>query len=231
MSEGKREKNYFQHYRKKWEKIPQLRGWLSEAPSTNPEHAKAFCKYCQKKLVPHVTGLLKHASCRNHLKAAKEYVDKINAAVRRAQEKALSTSVSVTNNEDSKTTEVQNEPSQTEDSTMGEILTVPPESKEVEANDNVDGSTAQEDTTEKSAEPNQLLVENLSDDMETDMETVTVIMDPISHTKKLKVVTNPGPLSTHVLDTIRGSPAIGLVVTLYRLKDSRWTLISERLYL
>lgn len=114
MSISKREKSYSQHYRKKWEQIPQLRGamgvlthlyilmpenvnitylscvfagWLSEAPSTNPEFAKAFCKYCQKKLVPHVTGLLKHGSCRNHLKAAKDYVDKINAAVRRAQEK------------------------------------------------------------------------------------------------------------------------------------------------
>jgi hypothetical protein len=114
MSVSKREKSYSQHYRKKWEQIPQLRGakraskifpsflpqnvnitylncvfagWLSEAPSTNPDYAKAFCKYCQKKLVPHVTGLLKHGSCRNHLKAAKDYVDKINAAVRRAQEK------------------------------------------------------------------------------------------------------------------------------------------------
>lgn len=114
MSNSKREKSYSQHYRKKWEQIPQLRGgmrlqnllsilmlqnvnitylnyvfagWLSEAPSANPDYAKAFCKYCQKKLVPHVTGLLKHGSCRNHLKAAKDYVDKINAAVRRAQEK------------------------------------------------------------------------------------------------------------------------------------------------
>lgn len=53
-------------------------------------------------------------------------------------------------------------------------------------------------------------------------------MDPISHSKKLKVLTNLGPLSTHVLDTIKGSPAIGLGVSLYKLKDSRWTIISER---
>ena len=53
-------------------------------------------------------------------------------------------------------------------------------------------------------------------------------MDPISHSKKLKVLTNLGPLSTHVLDTIKGSPAIGLGVSLYKLKDSRWTMLTER---
>jgi len=36
-----------------------------------------------------------------------------------------------------------------------------------------------------------------------------------------------GPLSTHVLDTAKGNPVGGLQVSLYKLIDGRWTLISE----
>ncbi|XP_059485402.1 uncharacterized protein LOC132202473 [Neocloeon triangulifer] len=220
MSAGKRDKNYLQHYRKKWEKIPQLRGWLSEAPSTNPEYAKAFCKYCQKKLVPHVTGLLKHASCRNHLKAAKEYVEKINAAVRRAQEKALTASAAPEIEGQSKTDDTQPENNEEQQQVLGEILvTEKDQAIVIERTDSVPNVEAAAQPVTAAQQPTA--------EAEEEMETVTVIMDPISHTKRLKVVTNLGPLSTHVLDTIKGSPAIGLVVALYKLKDSRWTLITE----
>jgi hypothetical protein len=50
-------------------------------PHKNPERTKAFCKYCQRKLVPHVTGLLKHAACRAHLKASRAYMDRIRVII------------------------------------------------------------------------------------------------------------------------------------------------------
>jgi 5-hydroxyisourate hydrolase-like protein (transthyretin family) len=37
-----------------------------------------------------------------------------------------------------------------------------------------------------------------------------------------------GRLSTHVLDTVRGKPATGVVVALHRLADGAWQPIIER---
>lgn len=39
--------------------------------------------------------------------------------------------------------------------------------------------------------------------------------------------TNASPLTTHVLDTSRGLPVSGLQVSLYKLIDGRWTMLSE----
>lgn len=35
------------------------------------------------------------------------------------------------------------------------------------------------------------------------------------------------PISTHVIDTTKGKPVVGLQVSLYKLIDGRWTYINE----
>lgn len=40
-------------------------------------------------------------------------------------------------------------------------------------------------------------------------------------------VDNRPPISTHVLDTSRGTPVQNLEVSLYQLIDGRWTLIND----
>jgi 5-hydroxyisourate hydrolase len=37
-----------------------------------------------------------------------------------------------------------------------------------------------------------------------------------------------GRLSTHVLDTVRGRPAAGVMVTLHRLVDGSWQAVAEQ---
>lgn len=41
------------------------------------------------------------------------------------------------------------------------------------------------------------------------------------------IVSNKAPISTHVIDTSKGTPIVGLQVSLYKLIDGRWTYINE----
>nr|CAD7194638.1 unnamed protein product [Timema douglasi] len=41
------------------------------------------------------------------------------------------------------------------------------------------------------------------------------------------LVVEDGPLSTHVLDTSKGRPVGGLLVSLYKLIDGRWTHLHD----
>jgi Domain of unknown function (DUF4371) len=56
---------YPQLYKKEWEKLDILKGWLEQRGD------KGHCKYCKADLRPHLSDLKKHATSQKHLKVIK----------------------------------------------------------------------------------------------------------------------------------------------------------------
>ena len=64
----KKQKFYKQKYNKKWERDPQLKGWLSSVPKYP---YKASCTICGKELVAGLSELKKHLHSKKHQEQAK----------------------------------------------------------------------------------------------------------------------------------------------------------------
>ena len=79
-------KNYEQKYRAEWEKIPELKPWLTRS---RRDVNKAFCKICNKEMTPKVPHLKRHVESELHQKSAAgastsgslpDFMDKVGSA-------------------------------------------------------------------------------------------------------------------------------------------------------
>ncbi|KAF4525447.1 hypothetical protein B566_EDAN016235 [Ephemera danica] len=233
-------KKYSQHYRKKWEEIPQLRGWLSMFPHKDPEKTKAFCKYCQRKLVPHVTGLLKHAACRVHLKKARDYMERVRDKDDvQIEDDELNGKITliVKNNEHEEDEQeiISSRFAENDDCIYSDEEDMPGTDKDdvqIE-DDELNGKITLIVKNNEHEEDEQEIISSRfaenDDCIYSDEEDMpgTLITDPLSQQVKIRVVVDDAMMSTHVLDTTRGMPVVGLGVSLYRLQDGRWTILSD----
>lgn len=233
-------KYYKQTYRKAWEMMPDFKGWLT---GIEGQPLRAYCLYCQKSLHAHRLSLLKHTCTIRHQKAAEFHrfqktklkgVNYVNVKTRKNEIGNLE-GTDADMIEDGEAEEEEEE----EEGNEGAL-------EEIEDADYaeeiipIEGQTLELDFDGNSKETYE--TEHKYNNYSTD--TATIQMASISDSGADKSVSagrpynNPStgavvttvhktPISTHVLDTSRGQPVMGLQVSLYRLINGRWTYINE----
>lgn len=223
-SQGKYHK---QSYRKAWESLPDFKGWLQGVVG---EPNRAFCSYCQVTLFAHRLSLLKHTCTIKHQRAAQKALLKSNGTI----------------NDDAKVSMVaSNSPSSIQHIPPNNIkLNIHP----VKVQESLSGNMMVTIIKDQSDDHLELqLAQNISDtenstlitdDDDLGLNTVSSVQLDVERapqsqvdacaTKSLSMAHSSAfPLTTHVLDTSKGQPVAQLPVSLYRLIDSRWTLINE----
>ncbi|XP_044731902.1 uncharacterized protein LOC123294811 [Chrysoperla carnea] len=162
------------------------------------QSTRAYCTYCQKSLHAHRLSLLKHTCTIRHQKAAQ-----LNFI--RSQKQELG--------------EYSGE---LEDiviagSSQGEEVDVTTES--------MDGEVHVEEECEEYQDEEEI---EETEEVEHGIHLRKVYQQqPRQPLPLIQTMSNKPPISTHVLDTSKGTPVAGLQVSLYKLIEGRWTYINE----
>nr|CAD7427628.1 unnamed protein product [Timema monikensis] len=233
-------KYYKQAYRQEWEKMPDFKGWLRCVPG---ESNRAYCKYCEKTLHAHRLSLLKHTCTLKHTNAA-ERVYALEQASKNSSTftTTLLKSLKVEGNESKSMVDplsispgkMSNKP-ETGKSTVNKGGTA----KETEDYSFTGGDEEDDDEEEEEEDehnnsdsdfsPQEKLPHDLSKEVSKQAPKKVIITTVTSMGDKepTPLVVEDGPLSTHVLDTSKGRPVGGLLVSLYKLIDGRWTHLHD----
>nr|CAD7259918.1 unnamed protein product [Timema shepardi] len=234
-------KYYKQAYRKEWEKMPDFKGWLRCVPG---ESNRAYCKYCEKTLHAHRLSLLKHTCTLKHTNAA-ERVYALEQASKNSSTftTTLLKSLKVEGNESKSMLDplsispgkMSNKP-ETGKSTVNKGGTA----KETEDYSFTGGDEEDDDEEEEEEEdehnnsdsdvsPQGKLPHDLSKEVskQAPKKVIITTVTNMGDKEPTPLVVEDGPLSTHVLDTSKGRPVGGLLVSLYKLIDGRWTHLHD----
>ncbi|XP_066261070.1 uncharacterized protein [Euwallacea similis] len=201
---GKYSKYYRQTYRTAWELMPDFKGWLK---GVKGQPTKAFCIYCRKVLHAHRLSLLKHTCTIRHQKAAQVHNSPCKYDTVKSDEK-------------------------------GEIINNDPE-REDRIHADEEGSSDVNETPivymsqVKSDEKREIMNNDLEreDSINTDEDASSCANEaPIVYMSQMDLINEDAlvpPISTQVTDTTTGKPVSGLLVSLYKLIEGRWTYINE----
>ncbi|XP_060519867.1 uncharacterized protein LOC132698046 isoform X2 [Cylas formicarius] len=164
------------------------------------EPTRAYCTYCEKTLHAHRLSLLKHTCTIRHQKAAQSHSTRKNKAGQRQRM----------------------ESDEVETVFMNEVSMLQEESEDGETQfiEYSDGDIGLEQDDQH--EPND------EDEDENEVDS-SQFKETSTFQKQDSSATDKTPISTHVVDTTRGSPVVGLSVSLYKLIEGRWTYINEGL--
>ncbi|KAB0796909.1 hypothetical protein PPYR_10970 [Photinus pyralis] len=190
-------KYYKQTYRTAWENMPDFRGWLR---GVQGEPTRAYCMYCQKTLHAHRLSLLKHTCTIRHQKAAQIHNIRKNKEMSQSQEIHISGA-----------------------NTTGEHdgLNAEEEAETIVEYAEFEDSLADDEEGEHDED-----VEDEEESMPLDAMS-TEVSKQFRQNIPITMASAKPPITTHVLDTSRGTPVTGLQVSLYKLIDGRWTYINE----
>ncbi|KAK3932186.1 5-hydroxyisourate hydrolase [Frankliniella fusca] len=215
-------KYHKQSYRKAWEKLPDFKGWLK---GVDGQPNRAFCSYCQVSLFAHRLSLLKHTCTLKHQRASQRAILKNSGLLQNAETMAHSS----TQPEMHITTEdiklnlhaVEVEQTLPDSMTVTIIQDGSDEPIELQLGQNiVDGENNTLMTDDDDLGLNTVQSVQLEEHMPQPVTLPPLKEKNMAHSSNF-------PLSTHVLDTSKGQPVGQLPVSLYRLVDSRWTLVNE----
>ncbi|KAE8746056.1 hypothetical protein FOCC_FOCC007179 [Frankliniella occidentalis] len=219
-------KYHKQSYRKAWENLPDFKGWLKEVEGL-PN--RAYCSYCQVSLFAHRLSLLKHTCTLKHQRASQRALLKNNGLLHND----VSIAHSSTQPEIHIPTEsiklnlhpVKVQQSLPSSMTVTIIQDVSDDAIGLQLGQNI---TRSESSTLITDDDDDDLGLNTVQSVQLDepVPQPVTIAPPMKKEKNMAHSSNL-PLSTHVLDTSKGQPVGQLPVSLYRLVDSRWTLVNE----
>ncbi|XP_076265047.1 uncharacterized protein LOC143199145 isoform X2 [Rhynchophorus ferrugineus] len=159
---------------------------------------RAYCTYCQKTLHAHRLSLLKHTCTIRHQTAAQAHG---NTSVQK-------NTFNVNMDDNNIQTVIVNDENilEEEDGDLGQHQFIYTTQEEIDETEQDQGT------------------ENEQDEEEDDYYEET-ISTPSQSNSINQNITNP--ITTHAIDTTRGTPVIGLSVSLYKLVDGRWTYINQ----
>ncbi|XP_063244824.1 uncharacterized protein LOC134546172 isoform X2 [Bacillus rossius redtenbacheri] len=204
--------------------------WLSCVPG---EPTRAYCKYCEKTLHAHRLSLLKHTCTLKHTRAAKNAFNNKESANTVPQTNQTVTSDDRERQEDSEC-QVNSQPTtlllpsakmeaiacRVDNPPLMDMSASARESDSDEPMDAQPSSNKNDGGGKFPAPP----LEAATSQRPANKVIITEVPQPESSTESSE---DDGNLSTHVLDTSKGRPVSGLMVSLYRLIDGRWTHLAD----
>ncbi|XP_034255258.1 uncharacterized protein LOC117653581 isoform X1 [Thrips palmi] len=218
-------KYHKQSYRKAWESLPDFKGWLQGVVG---QKNRAFCSYCQVTLFAHRLSLLKHTCTIKHQRASQKALLKRNGLMNDNAEVSIVPCTSQSTMQHISPDKLNIRPAKIQPNISGNMtVTI----IQHESDDHLGLQLAQN----MSESDNGALI---TDDDDLGLNTVSSVGLEVEEVMEGQIDASPSksmnmahssafPLSTHVLDTSKGQPVAQLPVSLYRLIDSRWTLINE----